>query len=489
MSGYSVPQGRSYFVQDYTSAALRPQTLWHSPAFKNTITLHPIKQPQNLYAVHHFFLTAQANLLLTQLEAVEEKISSVCEKIPKELAPPWQIMPSCSTRFCSGEWTRIGVATHTTPFTVATKLPKILNPHSVYELVPWEHFTTATKHSTTGLTPEHGLYDSFHSEIVGVVGLIEHHLNSVRGARERRVAEVVQGYTRFSEEVGREYILDLMLVETEDESSVQNERFRLIRPLGINMTLISEATPTNDVIVNIILPVSEVNNDFSHFMEWYYRTTLQSSETYLHLILCIVGDTQTLSKTQRMVANLTRFHPTTRTTILSGTSDLSLAGSLELGASVLNGRDLLFLADTGLRVRQFFFDSCRANTLLGRRVYFPIPYVMLEEPSEYPGPGQWGLSAFASACIHKSDFINLSGSTKSLLERVSESGLEVFQAPDPGLIRVGGVENCEGAELDGDWEVFCRDYVASSRVTKSEVDYLYHHDQIVSRKSLSFVDL
>ena len=484
-------QGRTLFIQDYTSAALRPQSLWQSPAHQNLITIHPIKQPENLYAVHHFFLVARASKAQGELQGIEGEISSVCQKIPDKLAPPWQIMPTCSAHLCSGGWTRVGVDSYSSPIAVVTKLPKVVNPPSVYELVPWEHFSTATKHSITGASPEEPLPSSFLSEIAGVVGLVESHLNSVRGSMpEVRVVEVVQGYTRFTEEGGREYILDLMLVETDSENSVRNERVRLIRPLSPDITMVTEATPTSDTVVNIVITVSEADDSFSHFLEWYYLTTLTPTDPHLHLILCVTGgDTHTLFSAQTTVANLTRLHPSSRTTILSGPAHLSPSGALELGVSILSSEDLVFIADTNLRIRPFFFDSCRANTLPGNRAYFPVPYVMFEEPSRgYPGPGRWSYYSTASVCMYKSDFLRFSDSPREMFEKVSGSGLEVFQAPDPGLIRVGGVERCEGGSEDGDWDVLCRDLLTSAQFETGEVDYLHRHDQ-AGHKSLSFIEL
>lgn len=481
-------QGRSYFIQDYTSAALHPQSLWQSPVFRDLLTLHPVKQPENLYAVHHYYEVARAGKLQKQLQEIEAGISSICEKIPEGFGPPWQLLPTCSVQLCSGGWTRVGVATYSTPFTVATKLPKVHNPLSLYELVPWEHFSTSTSHSITGLSPEHGLYSSFQSEIAGVVGLIEHHVNSGQGSTELRPVEVIQGYTRFSEEIGREYILDVMFVEADDESSVHNKRFRLLRPLSPDITMISETPPISDIIVNIILPVSEADQSFLNFMEWYYHTTLHPTETGLHLILCVVGDTRTLFTVQTTVANLTKLQPGSRTTILSGSPDLSPSGSLELGVSVLNSRDLVFLADTSLRIRSFFFDSCRANTLPGRRVYYPIPYVMFDEPQGYPGPGRWGFYSYSFLCIYKSDFLRFSDSPKTLFKRISGSELELFQAPDPGLMRVGRVEDCEGSTDDGDWEEYCQDSLVRAQFEADTIDYLYQHDQAI-HKSLSFTEL
>lgn len=432
-------------------------------------------------------------MMQEKLREMESTIRRMCDKMPTNLAPPWQMLPSCSLQMCSGGWARVGVASNSAPITMATKLPTVHNPQSVYELVPWTHFSTSTTHSVTGLSPEHGLYASLHSEIAGVVGLIEYHLNTVHsaGAADKqglKPVEVIQGYTRFSEEAGREYILEIMFVEVENETRVHNKRVRLLRPLSPDITMVMEDTTTSDTIVNIILPLSTADDGFRHFMEWYYRTALHGAEYNVHLILCVVGDTKTLFRVQSLVANLTKLQPRSRTTILAGTPNLSPAGAVELGVSILTGKDLVFLADTTLRIRSFFFHSCRTNTLPGSKVYFPAPYVMFEEPVDYPGPGRWGFYHHSLVCIYKSDLLKFSVSPGNLFSRVSGSDVELFQAPEPGLIKVGVAETCERGGNDADREVHCEESLMSAQLEPAAVDYLYHHDQ-TNHISLSFIDL
>lgn len=379
------------------------------------------------------------------------------------------------------------MATHSTPFTVATALPKVHNPKTLYELTPWEHFSTSTMHSITGLSPEHGLYSTFQSEIAGVVSLVEYHLNTVQEtASELHPLEVVQGYTRFSEEVGREYILDVKFIETEDGSKPRTKRVRLLRPLSQRITIIDDHEEDNSLstVVNVVLPIFKADSSFFHFMEWFVSSNINTKES-THLILCVIGDTKTLYTAQTAVANYTKSHPGARATILSGNEDLSPSGALELGVSVLSEPDLVFMADTSLRIRPLFFQACRKNTLQGKRVYFPIPYVMFSEPEHSPGPGKWGYYSYSALCVFKSDFMTISDSPKLLFEHVGQSSsLELFQAPEPSLIKVSDVETCKGYGYV-ERQQYCEDMLASSQFDAGMVEYLHEHDS-VNHKSLSF---
>ena len=379
------------------------------------------------------------------------------------------------------------MATYSIPFTVATKLPKVYNPQSLYEPIPWEHFSTTKMHGITGLSPEHDLYASFQSEVAGIVSLVEHHVNTADTSTVvLRPVQVVQGYTRFSEEVGREYIVDVMFIDAENRTNVQTKRTRLIRPLSQDFIVVTEETTSPSTVVNVVVPIFKTDQSFYNFIAWYYKTMSLHPNTNIHLILCVIGDTQTLYSAQTAVANHTKRHPGSRATILSGRNDLSPSGALELGISVLSGDDLVFMADTSLRIQPFFFRSCRQNTVRGTKVYFPIPYVMFSEPQNFPGAGRWGFYSYSSLCIYKSDFLKFSDSPKSLYQHVSKSRFEIFQAPEPGLIKVSAAESCDQQDDDAQKELFCKDLLNSSSFEAGMVDYLYEHDR-ASRKSLSFL--
>ena len=440
-----------------------------------------------MYAVHHFYEVLKAREVQNTLATMQSSINSMCDKIPPSLVPPWQAMQSCTVQLYHNRWKQVGVANYSTPFTVTAQLPKVSNPKSLYELMPWEHFTTTTKHEITGLSPEHGLYSSFQSEISGLVSLIEHHMNTAQGSLvELRPVEVLQGYTRFSEEVGREYIMDVMFREAENRNNVQTKRIRLVRPLSQDMTMVTEEATTSSTVINVVLPLYQADASFLHFMEWYSTAAVENT----HLILCVIGDTTTLYSAQTAVANYTGNNPGARATVLSGTDDLSPLGALKLGVSTLSGRDLVFIADTALRLRSIFFETCRKNTIEGKKVYYPIPYVMFSEPHEYPGPGHWGYYSLSSLCIYKSDFVMFSDSPKHLFQHISQSNLELFQAPDPGLIRVSVAETCEGLTGDVELKAYCRDLLESAQFDGSAVEYMYEHNMAVSHtRSLSFVEL
>ena len=370
---------------------------------------------------------------------------------------------------------------------MATKLPKVYNPESLYELTPWEHFSTSTKHDITGISPEHGLYCHFESEIAGMVSLVGHHVNTELDddAAELRPVEVVQGYARFSAEVGREYVIDVKFAEVSNSSSLHTKRVRLLRPLSKDIMMIAEDSGVSTTVVNVVVPVLEAGKSFLQFMWWYERASLHSKQK-THLILSVIGDSSTLHSAQVAVANYTMHHPGVRATVLSGTKDLSPLGALELGISVLGSHDLVFMADTRLRLRPLFFHSCQRNTAEGKRVYYPVPYVVFSEPDTASGPGRWGFYSYSALCIYKSDFLPVSDSFRQLFQHVSQSSLELFQAPDPSLVRVAQPETCDEM-TGGERQLLCQDLMESRQLEAGLVEYLYNHDT-ASHRSLAFTE-
>ena len=80
-------QVKDYFVQDYDSAALHPETLWGKPLFQRLITLHPIKQPEHIYSVHQYYTILSRQTIHKSLVEAQNTIVELCSKIPLFLLP------------------------------------------------------------------------------------------------------------------------------------------------------------------------------------------------------------------------------------------------------------------------------------------------------------------------------------------------------------------------------------------------------------------
>ena len=80
-------QVKDYFVQDYESAALHPETLWGKPLFQRLITLHPIKQSEHMYSVHLYYTVLGRQIVQKNSVKLQNTIVELCSKIPAHLLP------------------------------------------------------------------------------------------------------------------------------------------------------------------------------------------------------------------------------------------------------------------------------------------------------------------------------------------------------------------------------------------------------------------
>ena len=237
--------------------------------------------------------------------------------------------------------------------------------------------------------------------------------------------------------------------------------------------------------MNVVVPVVNADGMFYQFIAWFAAASVLG-EVSPHLILSVTGDSDTLYTVQTVVANYTHKYPLFRATILAGKTNISIYKALELGVAMLENSNLIFATELSLRIDPIFFQNCLQNSIAGRKVYFPVSYIVYWEPDKgVPGPGRWGFYSQSSLCIYTFDFLKFAHSSKSLLEQVSQSDLEVFQAPDSSLVRVVEPVNCQELAKRAEVTEFCVYLLLSQQMDKDLVEYMHKLDN-VDRSSLSF---
>lgn len=432
-------------MQDYNSDALKPSVLWSNPSFKEIISVHPVKQPQSMYSIHHFYQVLEFQKVQRTLQTLQTNIATLCNKLPSTLAPPWQAMESCKVKSLSkGLTLPPGMS-----FVPRVTLPKILNPKNTFELPLWKHFSANYMENVGDLVPQRGISNHLQNDITNLLTFVESYINQNSNHSELYPFKIVDGYTRFSSELGQEYILDVSFADTDSDyhgKGAINKKVRLIRPLGQEILIIPEKFNPR-ATVNVIVPVHSVDDNFRAFMAAYEHASLRADEN-AHLILSVMGEGDNLYNVQSIVANYTKRYPMFRVTILAGKEKCSIADALTLGMSVLGEKELAFLANVSLRIHTQFLDACRKNAILGERIYFPIPFSFWNASNVSPllskWSGQWAIYNFQFACLYKEDYKLLgSHSMTELFGRAIKSKLEIMQAPDPRLTQTFMREVCE----------------------------------------------
>lgn len=435
-------------MQDYDSDALKPSTLWSDPVFKEIITVHPVKQPQNLYSIHHFYQVMEFQKTQQKLTELQTNIAILCKKLPPNLIPPSQAVNTCKAKRLPQE-VMATLPTSGLTFVPRTTIPKILNPKSMFEIPLWKHFSASHLEDVGDLVPQQGIPNSLRADVSHMVNLLENYINRNSNSSELNPVEVVDGYSRYSSELGQEYILDVSFVAADSDFHSKNtihKRVRLIRPLGQEVLVIPEKSNPR-ATVNVIVPVHSVDDKFRTFMAAYERASLQEDEI-VHLVLSVMGEGDNLYNVQSIIANYTKKYPNFRVMILAGKGNFSTVDALELGMSVLGEKELAFLANVSLQIHTGFFNACRRNTILRERIYFPIPFSSWNDPEQSPliskWSGEWAVYDFQFACLYKHDYKSLGDDLETdLFGRTITSELEVMQAPEPRLTQTFSQETCD----------------------------------------------
>ena len=102
-------QGRTYFFQDYVGKSLNPAVFWTQPEFKDMITIHPVKQPDNIRALHLFYKSLDYENAYRLKKDTETSLTHLCNTLPTNLVPPSYKKSNCNIEFSSSHYYEEGV--------------------------------------------------------------------------------------------------------------------------------------------------------------------------------------------------------------------------------------------------------------------------------------------------------------------------------------------------------------------------------------------
>ena len=166
------------------------------------------------------------------------------------------------------------------------------------------------------------------------------------------------------------------------------------------------------------------------------------------------------NEAEEVVKSETKGFPGTVVTIAVAVGEFYFPRAVEIGMSVIkDDSDLVFVAEVSMRMTQEFWLRCQMHTHLRKQVYFPIPFWIYESDRSWkelnetrsylidPWTGKWVPYTFKPFCVRKLDYVSVGGYkdarfSSDFFQRVSRSHLEVFQAPDPGLVQYWSPRTC-----------------------------------------------
>jgi hypothetical protein len=267
-----------------------------------------------------------------------------------------------------------------------------------------------------------------------------------------RMHELTSGYMRHNPTRGYEYIIDAKFIDTCSNCVAKpfSRRISFVRVPSEPMA-VPDVSSSNQV-VNVVVPISNVNRRFSEFVENFEQVFLKRGDA-VHLVFVVYQeDTQELERT---LAEYRSRYSSARITLLHGEGTFSRGRALHRGMSSLGNDDLAFICDVDITIEHSFMDRCRRGTVQGQRVFYPV--VFKQYNSRYTGVanlkpgkasinrknGHWFYYSYGMLCIYKSDYTAVGGldiqiegwglEDVLLYEAVLKAKLEVLKVPDPAL--------------------------------------------------------
>ena len=451
-------QSRQLFRFDYRGDSLQPLLLWTKHELQELITLHPVKNPDNMQSIHHFYKTLDFENMYEELYNMSSVLNALCKSLPANLSPPLFASSGCDLKLHSVMSTNQSAPSKTAGALISPKkFSSFHNPPNKFDLTYWNTFTSYFVHDGSSASPQHGILPSLKAELTHLLDLVQIYVNG-HSPIPIKIEDIIEGHSRFSPSTGREYMLHLKYKEASNPSKPASSMvLRILRPLGPEL-YVSEVKYTYQT-VHIILPLEVVDDRLLQFLLMHRNEVLVSRQR-VRLIMVVFG-TNNARLAEVITQDTLGSFKTARVTIVTQVGNYSLAKAMEAGVNIVKSADgLMFVADVSLRINSKFYQRCCLNTAIGKSVYYPIPFRMYSSDYSYKRvnsetsvqhfnrwSGYWAVHDFNFLCIHKQDYLNIggyheSGSSSELFERIAKSTLEVLQMPDPAVTQIWPSKGC-----------------------------------------------
>lgn len=436
---------KTLFYEDYARDSLTPSILWGGQVFDSALTIHPVVSADHMRALHHFYKTLDYKALINQAQNVRDTVNELCSRLPASLVPPHpatcRVGLKGAGEGCPGEG-------------VVESVQHTFYPRNRYHIAAWKYFDPQFMFVDQMDYPSYKLrmHRRYHHELQKVLLEVVKTANSGYPVRKLKLKRFVNGYVRHDNLYGNEYIVDSVFEEIGSPDKVFEKRIHLQRLLATNYVLQPAKVDISET-VHIIVPISNVGERVTEFMQMYEELSLATHEN-THLVVVAYGQDDLLRITNS-VASYGKKYPDARFTVVEGDDYFSRAKAMDLGISKLRGNDLAFFCDVDMLVEREFLTRCRRNTIQGKQVFYPeffklynMDYVYWND--EKPRTidikrqnGHWAYYSFGMACIYKSDYKAVGGfdtgitgwgdEDVELYEKILRRRIEVFRAPDTGL--------------------------------------------------------
>ncbi|XP_057307285.1 chondroitin sulfate synthase 1-like [Hydractinia symbiolongicarpus] len=411
---------------------------------RNAITLHPLKKPEYMYRMHSHFKELKIRELSYESITYQRKLDVLNTLLDRD-----------ADEISDNELAALNDIKH-----FHQKMSKEESPD-------WEMFTPRKLYSYRTNSPEIGMMSPTKDALNSVLGQTMSIIN--REARKvlHRTLEFKRlnhGYRRYHPLYGMQYMLDLLM---KYHRHIGRNRRRMTvhvrhhaylqQPFGDMMH--SSQKISLQKKIHFILPLAGRLEQFKKFMHTYEKVCLRHRELTT-LVVLYFNDVASPDKHFELYKKYKKKYPTASLEWINMKGRFSRALALTMGASQYEKSALLFFCDVDLDFNFDFLTRCRANTILGRQLYYPIVFSQFAPEVAYcktkkpntsfvytDNAGFWREYAFGITCQHRVDFDMIGGFDTTiqgwgmedvdLYDRYVQSDKYViFRAPDPDLVHI-----------------------------------------------------
>ncbi|KAK2107627.1 Chondroitin sulfate synthase 1 [Saguinus oedipus] len=453
----------------------------HNSKIHQAITLHPNKNPPYQYRLHSYMLSRKIAELRHRTIQLHREIV---------------LMSKYSNTEIHKEDLQLGIPPSFMRF----------QPRQREEILEWEFLTGKYLYSAAdGQPPRRGMDSAQREALDDIVMQVMEMINANAKTRGRIIdfKEIQYGYRRVNPMYGAEYILDLLLLYKKhkgkkmtvpvrrhaylqqtfskiqfvehEELDAQELANRINQESGSLSFLSnslkklvpfqlpgskSEHKEPKDKKINILIPLSGRFDMFVRFMGNFEKTCLIPNQNVKLVVLLFNSDSNPdKAKQVELMRDYRIKYPKADMQILPVSGEFSRALALEVGSSQFNNESLLFFCDVDLVFTAEFLQRCRANTVLGQQIYFPIIFSQYDPKVVYSGKapsdnhfaftqktGFWRNYGFGITCLYKGDLVQVGGFDVSiqgwgledvdLFNKVVQAGLKTFRSQEVGVVHV-----------------------------------------------------
>ncbi|XP_006182727.3 chondroitin sulfate synthase 1 [Camelus dromedarius] len=453
----------------------------HNSKIHRAITLHPNKSPPYQYRLHSYVLSRRVAELRHRTIQLHREVV---------------LMSKYSSSEIHKEDLQLGIPPSFTRF----------QPRQREEILEWEFLTGKYLYSATdGQPPRRGMDSAQREALDDIVMQVMEMINANAKTRGRIIdfKEIQYGYRRVNPMYGAEYILDLLLLykkhkgkkmtvpvrrhaylqqtfskiqfveheelDAKDLANKINQESGSLSFLSNSLKKLvpfqlpgskSEHKEPKEKKINILIPLSGRFDMFVRFMGNFEKTCLIPNQNVKLVVLLFNSDSNPdKAKQVELMRDYRVKYPKADMQILPVSGEFSRALALEVGSSQFNNESLLFFCDVDLVFTTDFLQRCRANTVLGQQIYFPIIFSQYDPKIVYSGKspsdnhfaftqktGFWRNYGFGITCIYKGDLVRVGGFDVSiqgwgledvdLFNKVVQAGLKTFRSQEVGVVHI-----------------------------------------------------